>query len=464
MAMQRTQDAPLLSDAATAAGGVLHGADRTFTGAGMDSRKLAANELFIALPGNRVDGHDFLSVAREHGAAAALVERKIADPLPQIVVAEMADGAAVAGAKANKGRNETAAWWRAQYTCPVVGLTGSNGKTTVKELLAAILGRCGATLATQGNFNNNIGLPLTLLRLRSSHRYAVIEMGANHPGEIAYLTRIAQPDVALINNAGPAHLEGFGTVEGVAHAKGEIFSGLPANGIAVINADDVYVTVWETLAAKHRIVRFGFTPGSDVSAQWEGDATGSRLHLHTPDGSAHATLHLPGQHNVLNALAASAAAFAVNVKPQDIALGLESARGAPGRMQLKTGRNGASIIDDTYNANPASVQAALEVLAACRGRRVFVLGDLAELGDATVDLHRSIGVAAAASGIDALYSVGTLSAHAANAFSGEHRHFATQEELMANLIPMLALGTTLLVKGSRSAQMERVVGGLMEGA
>lgn len=453
MAPQRTQDAPLLSDAATAVGGVLHGADRTFTGAGMDSRKLAANELFIALPGTRVDGHDFLSVAREHGAAAALVERKIADPLPQIVVAD-----------ALLALGRLAAWWRTRYTCPVVGLTGSNGKTTVKELLAAILGRCGATLATQGNFNNNIGLPLTLLRLRSSHRYAVIEMGANHAGEIEYLTRIAQPDVALINNAGPAHLEGFGTIAGVAHAKGEIFSGLAANGCAVINADDVYTAVWETLAVKHRIVRFGFTPGSDVSAQWEGDATGSRVHLHTPDGSVHATLHLPGQHNVLNALAASAAALAVNIKLQDIALGLESARGAPGRMQLKIGCNGASIIDDTYNANPASVQAALDVLAACRGRRVFVLGDLAELGDATVDLHRSIGAAASASGIDALYSVGTLSAHAANAFSGEHRHFATQEELMANLIPMLALGTTLLVKGSRSAQMERVVGALMEGA
>lgn len=457
MAAQRTQapmpDTPLLSAAASAVNGVLHGADRTFTGAGMDSRKLAANELFIALPGSRVDGHDFLPVARERGAAAALVERKIADPLPQIVAADTL-----------LALGRLAAWWRTHYTCPVVGLTGSNGKTTVKELLAAILGRCGATLATQGNLNNNIGLPLTLLRLRSSHRYAVIEMGANHPGEIAYLTHIARPDVALINNAGPAHLEGFGTVEGVAHAKGEIFSGLPANGTAVINADDVYTAVWETLAAKQRIVRFGFTAGSDVSAQWEGDATGSRLHLHTPDGSAHATLHLPGQHNVMNALAASAAAFAVNVKLPDIALGLESARGAPGRMQIKTGRNGASIIDDTYNANPASVQAALDVLAACRGRRVFVLGDLAELGDATVDLHRSIGVAAAASGIDALYSVGTLSAHAANAFGGEQRHFATQEELMTHLIPMLALGTTLLVKGSRSAQMERVVAALMEGA
>lgn len=457
MAAQRTQasmpDTPLLSAAASAVNGVLHGTDRTFTGAGMDSRKLAAHELFIALPGTRVDGHDFLPVARERGAAAALVERKIADPLPQIVVPDTL-----------LALGRLAAWWRTHYTCPVVGLTGSNGKTTVKELLAAILGRCGATLATQGNLNNNIGLPLTLLRLRSSHRYAVIEMGANHPGEIAYLTGIARPDVALINNAGPAHLEGFGTVEGVAHAKGEIFSGLPANGTAVINADDVYTAVWETLAAKQRIVHFGFTAGSDVSAQWEGDATGSRLHLHTPDGSAHATLHLPGQHNVMNALAASAAAFAVNVKLPDIALGLESARGAPGRMQIKTGRNGASIIDDTYNANPASVQAALDVLAACRGRRIFVLGDLAELGDATVDLHRSIGVAAAAAGIDALYSVGTLSAHAANAFGGEQRHFATQEELMANLIPMLALGTTLLVKGSRSAQMERVVAALMEGA
>ena len=445
-------DAVLLSAAAAAVHGVLHGADRTFTGATMDSRHIAANELFIALPGARVDGHDFLAVARENGAAAALVERKIADPLPQIVVPD-----------ALLALGQLAAWWRTRYTCPVVGLTGSNGKTTVKELLAAILGRCGATLSTQGNFNNNIGLPLTLLRLRSSHRYAVIEMGANHPGEIAHLTRIARPDVALINNAGPAHLEGFGTVEGVAHAKGEIFSGLAPQGIAVINADDVHVAVWEQLIAAHRIIRFGLAPRADVSAQWEGDATGSRLHLRTPAGNMHATLHLPGQHNVLNALAATAAALAVNVKPQDIALGLESARGAPGRMQIKAGRNGASIIDDTYNANPASVQAALDVLAACRGRRILVLGDLAELGDDTVTLHGRIGIAAAAAGIDALYSVGTLSVHAANAFNGEHRHFSIQEDLMANLIPMLTLGTTVLVKGSRSAHMERVVGALTEG-
>lgn len=458
MAAQRTQigsrpDAFLLSDAAKAVHGVLHGNDEAFTGASMDSRYVAANELFVALPGTRVDGHDFLPVARERGAVAALVERKVDDPLPQLVVAD-----------ARVALGQLAAWWRTHYTCPVIGLTGSNGKTTVKELLAAILERCGATLATQGNLNNDIGMPLTLLRLRSSHRYAVIEMGANHPGEIEYLTRLAQPDVALINNAGPAHLEGFGTVEGVAHAKGEIFLGLGAKGVAVINAGDPYVSVWEHLAAAHRMVRFGLTKNAQVTAQWDGDAVSSRLHLQTPEGSAHATLHLPGQHNVLNALAATAAALAVNVKLQDIALGLESAQGAPGRMQTKSGRNNSCIIDDTYNANPASVQAAIDVLAACRGRRVLVLGDLAELGDDTVTLHRRIGAAAAAAGIDALYTVGTLSVHAAAAFSREHQHFANQEELMANLIPMLALGVTVLVKGSRSAHMERVVAAVTEGA
>lgn len=456
MAAQRSQpgpapDALLLSEAAAAVEGELHGEDRTFTGATMDSRRILADELFVALPGTRVDGHDFLSVAREHGAAAALVERKIDDPLPQVVVPD-----------ARLALGKLAAWWRAHYTCPVIGLTGSNGKTTVKELLAAILERCGATLATQGNLNNDIGMPLTLLRLRSTHRYAVIEMGANHPGEIAYLTRIARPDVALINNAGPAHLEGFGSVEGVARAKGEIFSGLPENGIAVINADDTYAPLWENITAAYRIMRFGLAQGADVSAEREDDSDGSRLHLHTPAGSAHATLHLPGQHNVMNALAATAAALAVNVKLSHIVLGLESARGAPGRMQIKPGRNHACIIDDTYNANPASVQAALNVLAACRGRRIFVLGDLAELGDDTVAMHRGIGVAAGAAGIDALYTVGVLSAHAAAAFGGEQRHFASQEELMTTLIPMLALGVTVLVKGSRSAHMERVVAALTE--
>lgn len=443
-------DSLLLSYAASALDAQHSGEDVRFTGGTTDSRNITPGEMFIALRGNRVDGHEFLATARERGAVAALVERAVDDPLPQLRVAD---------AKAALGK--LAALWRAQYHCPLIGLTGSNGKTTVKELLAAILNRRGATLSTQGNLNNDIGMPLTLLRLRRAHEFAVIEMGANHPGEIAYLTTIARPSVALITNAGPAHLEGFGSIEGVARAKGEIFSGLSPDGVAVINADDHYVSTWDAAAAGRRIVRFGLGERADVRGQWQGDAVGSRIHLQTPAGETSTTLHLPGQHNVMNALAAAAAALAVGTSLQDIAAGLEAAHGAPGRMQSKAGRNGARVIDDTYNANPASVRAALEVLASCRGRRIFVLGDLAELGDDTVELHRAIGAAAAAAKIDALYTVGALSVHAANSFTGEHRHFATRDELIAFVTPLLAASVTLLVKGSRSARMEGVVAALV---
>lgn len=453
MAAQQTQADPetmRLSYAATALDGQFTGVDVPFTGGTTDSRNIAPGEMFIALRGARVDGHDFLATARARGAVAALVEHAVDDPLPQLRVAD-----------AKVGLGKLAALWRVQYRCPLIGLTGSNGKTTVKELLAAILSRRGATLATQGNLNNDIGMPLTLLRLRRAHEYAVIEMGANHPGEIAALTILARPDVALITNAGPAHLEGFGSIEGVAHAKGEIFSGLSPDGVAVINADDQYAAVWETAAAGRRILRFGLSERADVRGEWQGDAAGSRIHLQTPAGEARATLHLPGQHNVMNALAATAAALAVGASLADITAGLEAAHGAPGRMQSKSGRNGARVIDDTYNANPASVQAALEVLANCRGKRIFVLGDLAELGDDTVELHRSIGAAVADAGIDALYSVGALSVHAANAFSGEHRHFATRDELIAHVTSLLAAQVTVLVKGSRSARMEEVVNAIV---
>jgi UDP-N-acetylmuramoyl-tripeptide--D-alanyl-D-alanine ligase len=439
-------DAMPLSVAAAACRGRVYGADVAFCGAAIDSRAVAPGELFVALPGTRVDGHDFIGMARERGAAAAVVQHAVNDALPQLVV----DDTRLALGK-------IAALWRTRYRCPIVALTGSNGKTTVKELVAAILARRGQTLATIGNLNNDIGMPLTLLRLRADHAYAVIEMGANHPGEIAYMTDIARPDVALITNAGPAHLEGFGSINGVAHGKGEIYSGLSERGIAIVNADDQYAPYWEQLNGRRRIVRFGLGARAEIRAEWSGDAAGSRLTLHTPSGTAQLALHLPGRHSVMNALAATAAALAVGATLADVVAGLEGARGAPGRLQSMPGRNGARVIDDTYNANPASTQAAIDVLAACSGRRVLVLGDLAELGANSEALHRDIGAAAARAQIDALYTVGKLSTHAAAAFEREHAHFDSQEALIAHLQPLLQPEVTVLVKGSRSARMENVV-------
>jgi UDP-N-acetylmuramoyl-tripeptide--D-alanyl-D-alanine ligase len=444
-------DTMRLSAAAAACAGTLHGADVDFCGGSSDSRSIAAGELFIALRGERADGHEFLAMVRERGAAAALVDHAVADPLPQLIVADT-----------KLAMSQIAAQWRAQYTCPVIGLTGSNGKTTVKELLAAILSRRGSTLFTLGNFNNDIGLPLTLLRMRAGHRHAVIEMGANHPGEIAYLTGLTHPDIALITNAGPAHLEGFKTLEGVSRAKGEIYAGLSQSGVAIVNADDAYADYWVGLNRGRRVIRFGLSASAEVSAAWSGDASGSALELRTPLGAASVTLHLPGVHNVRNALAAVAAAIAAGATLENIVAGLQQAQGAPGRMQGKRGLGGARVIDDTYNANPASVRAAIDVLAACGGRRVLALGDLGELGGDAAELHRGVGEYAARAGIDALYTVGKLSANASSVFPRERGHFETQDALIAALRPQLGADLTLLVKGSRSARMENVVDGLVE--
>ncbi len=440
-----------LSAAAGATAGRVHGADVTFCGGSSDSREVAAGELFIALRGERADGHDFVAAVRARGVAAAVVDHVVDDPLPQLVVADT-----------KIALGQIAALWRSGFSCPVVGLTGSNGKTSVKELIAAILSRRGSTLYTLGNFNNDIGLPLTLLRLRREHQFAVIEMGANHPGEIAHLTGLARPDIALITNAGPAHLEGFKSIEGVARAKGEIYGGLSAQGIAIVNADDPYADYWAGLNQGRAVLRFGLTGVADVSATWHGDALSSTLALRTPIGDARVELRLPGIHSVRNALAAAAAALATGAALDEIVAGLQGAHGAPSRMQSKRGLRGARVIDDTYNANPASVRAAIDVLAACTGRRVLALGDLGELGGDAAQLHRELGEYADRAGIDALYTVGTLSAQAAAVFTREHAHFETQDALIAALLSQLGGDLTLLVKGSRSARMENVVNALIE--
>jgi len=443
-----------LSLAAQAVKGRLVGADTLFSTVTTDSRKVAAGDLFVALKGERFDGHDFLAQCFEQGAVAAMVDERpaISNQLSAKPLLLVSDTRLALG--------DLAAAWRARFVLPLTAVTGSNGKTTVKEMLAAILLETvgvEAVLATEGNLNNDIGLPLTLLKLRPQHRYAVAEMGMNHPGEIAYLTRIAKPTVALINNAQPAHLAGMGSVEAVAQAKGEIFEGLAADGTAVINADDAFAPFWKQLAAPRNVMTFGLEHPADVSASYQLQAASSQLWLKTPQGETQVLLAIPGLHNVRNALAATAAALAMGVALPAIVQGLQQFNGVKGRLQRKAGKNGTAIIDDSYNANPASVRAAIEVLAAAAGKKILVLGDMGELGEGAGKLHEAIGIQAKQAGIEMLLTLGELSRSSAEAFGSGAQHFASPEELAAALQHELTPRTTVLVKGSRFMRMERVV-------
>jgi UDP-N-acetylmuramoyl-tripeptide--D-alanyl-D-alanine ligase len=360
--------------------------------------------------------------------------------------------------------------WRTMNNTPLVAITGSNGKTTLKEMVAAILraelwddGRGegqDSLLATEGNLNNDIGVPLTLLKLRRQHRYAVIEMGMNHLGEIEYLSRMANPDVAVINNAQRAHLGLLGTIEAVAHAKGEIFSGLRPNGIAIINADDPRAYVWRELTLHHKRMEFALSQPAAVSAHYSLTTFGSHIDFLTPIGAISAQLQVPGTHNVRNALAACAVAVAFGVKPVSVSAGLRAFAGVKGRMQRKSGTRGALLIDDTYNANPDSAMAALDVLAQVPGTKIFVLGDMGEIGPDGNTMHAAIGQYAKEVGIDRLFSLGELSHQAAAKFGNGSALYVRAEDLIANLRPLLKSGVTVLVKGSRFMHMERVVNAL----
>jgi len=439
-----------LAGAATVLQGTLRGSDAEFSGVSTDTRTLARGHLFVALIGPHFDGHGFVSEAAGKGAIGALVSR---DLEADIAVVQVAD--------TRLGLGQLAAHWRRQFQIPVIAVTGSNGKTTVKNMIAAILNVVGPTLSTQGNLNNDIGVPLTLLRLRQGDRHAVIEMGMNHPGEIDYLTKLARPTIALINNAAAAHLAGLGSVEAVARAKGEIYAGLAADGIAVINADDAYAGLWRELAAPHRVITFGLDRPADVSAEFQLDAGGSTIHLKTPHGGISMRLSLLGRHNVMNALAASSASLAAGVSLADIQAGLEKLRSVTGRLEVKRGLNGARVLDDTYNANPGSLAAGVEVLKAASGERVLVLGDMGELGDAARDIHRRVGLLAKSLGIEQLYAVGELTQDAVEAFGKGAQHFTSHEALIENLRACLHAGMTVLVKGSRLMKMERVVAGIV---
>lgn len=440
-----------------------NGKDVLFTGVSTDSRTIKQGDLFIALSGDNFDGNKFVVNAEEKGAAAAMIRREAAQD-------NVVTGLPLLRVKDTRlGLGQLAAYWRARFTMPVVGVTGSNGKTTVKEMIACILRQAARSdpqnvdssltqvLATEGNLNNDIGVPQMLLRLRKQHQYAVIEMGMNHVGEISYLTQLTKPDVTVITNAGAAHIEGLGSVETVAQAKGEIFEGLSQQGTAVINADDMHAPLWRQLAGKRRIVDFGLNSTAQISAEYDISSGVSKINLMLPAGVEQVNLHAPGVHNIRNALAAAAVAVALGINKKEIVTGLEAFRGVQGRMQIKHGLHDATLIDDTYNANPESVRAALAFLAATEGKKILVMGDMGELGQAAVDLHRAIGQEAQHVGLNRLFALGELSAHTVEAFGSGGQHFNSIDDLLSEIEHLLAADVTLFVKGSRFMRMERVI-------
>ena len=440
-----------LHEAADALGAHWAGEDVMLQGVGTDTRTLQTGQLFVALHGPNFDGHDYLAEAKAKGAAACMVEKPVANCSALIV------------GDTRLALGQLARVWRHHFAMPLVAVTGSNGKTTVKEMLASIFARLGEVLATRGNLNNDIGVPLTLLGLDSSHTSAVVELGANHAGEIAYLTALAEPNVAVITNAASAHLEGFGTLNGVANAKGEIFQGLKEDGTAIINADDEFASLWRGLAKDKKVLSFGLQNPADIAAQWQVGDRGSQIHVSTPEGKVKLQLALLGEHNVMNALAAIAAAQAAGVKLTTIKAGLEAMQPVAGRLQLKAGIHGSRIIDDTYNANPASLAAAIEVLAGFTGKHILVLGDMGELGDEARELHAQAGRFARAHGVDRLYTVGPMAAAAAEAFGKEAQQCDSHEAASKALQQELTDDATVLVKGSRLSRMERVVQRLESG-
>jgi UDP-N-acetylmuramoyl-tripeptide--D-alanyl-D-alanine ligase len=447
-----------IDTAAREIGAGRRGPGASFDGVTTDSRQITHGDLFVALRGERFDGHDFVDQALELGAVAAMVSEpeRVKHPHARLIIVD----------DTRIGLGRLAARWRARFHIQLLAITGSNGKTTVKEMTAGCLRAAAgdeAVLATAGNLNNDIGVPLMLLRLRSHHRYAVIEMGMNHLGEIAYLTRLAAPCVALVTNAGSAHIGELGSREAIARAKGEIYQGLGGDGIALINADDAFAGYWRSLNAGHRIVDFGLDQPAEVRGQWEAAEGGSVITVTTSASSYRARLHVPGVHNVRNALAACAAAHALRIPSQAVARGLGEFEGTKGRLQSKRCRGGGVLIDDTYNANPDSTRAAIAVLAAATGTRILVLGDMGELGAEGRSLHEAVGAAAREAGIERLLTLGELSEAAAAAFGPDARHFHDVDELCASLEGMLGPDVTVLVKGSRFMRMERVVWRFIDG-
>jgi len=418
------------------------GQDPLLTSIVADSRDVDYGSLFAAIPGSRVDGHDFVRSAVDAGALAVLVSRRLDIAVPQLVVEDVVTAL---------GR--IARFLRQRLNPVVIGITGSNGKTTVKEMVASILRRQGEVLATQGNFNNELGVPLTLFRLEDKHRFAVLELGASKAGDIAALADITQPDIGLVTNIGPAHLQGFGSELAVAAAKGELYASLPGNGCAIFNADQPYCNLWHGLNTAERVLTFGEAGESDIRL----DVRATVPRIHTPVGAFAVRLSLPGRHNLINAAAATAVAMALDVPLEKICQGLETVEPVPGRLNLIHVDAGWTVIDDTYNANPASLYSALKVVSCMQGTAWLVLGDMKELGEDSGKMHAEAGEAARALGVKRIFATGEMSAFAVDAFGNGGRHFESQPALIEELKKELRPGINCLVKGSRSMGMERVV-------
>jgi UDP-N-acetylmuramoyl-tripeptide--D-alanyl-D-alanine ligase len=437
------------------------GAPTDFSAVSTDSRSIKPGELFLALRGEHFDGHAFVGAVLQAGAAAAVVDQAWA------AENDTGDLALLIVDDTRRAFAKLATAWRRNFSIPVIGVVGSNGKTTVKEMIASILAaEVGAEhrLATSGNLNNDVGVPTMLLRLTAAHHAAVIEMGMNHPGETAELAAITEATVAIINNAQREHQEFMKTVEAVAEEHAAVISVLPADGIAVLNADDAFFPLWVKAAATRKIMSFGLTANADVYAVGHGENGSVEFELVTPSGRGPLRLATVGEHNVRNALAAAAAALAAGCSFAGVVAGLEAFRPVKGRLQKHAGPAGSTVIDDSYNANPDSVCAAIDVLNGVAGARVLVLGDMGEVGDQGEQYHEEVGAYARRQGVDAVLVLGEMTRATVRAFGVGALHFPSLDELMQALLPMLSPKTTVLIKGSRFMRMERVVEALRQPA
>lgn len=430
--------------------GSLYGPDVSYSGVSIDTRTIKPGEIYVAICGECFNGHDFITIAAKLGAVAAVVDRSIESELPLILVQDT-----------RVALGHIAKDHRLGFQVPLIALTGSCGKTTTKEMIASILKQQGCTLVTQGNKNNEIGVPITLLQIANHHQYIVVELGANHLGEIAYTSGLAQPQIGLITNIGLAHLEGFGSLSGVLRGKSEIAQGLQPDGLMIVNIDDISLEQWQRLIPKPKLISFGFNSQADFTCKTISFNEGrAKFILSSPQDEIAIRLALPGKHNVANALAASAAAYCLGIPLDLIKTGLEQMLPIQGRLKPICLPNGALIIDDTYNANPNSVFAALAYLSQFKKRRIFVLGDLAELGEQAKPLHGQIGDETKQLKINIFYTIGTLSYYAQQTFKGEGNHFTSEDALITTLEAQLDSETVILIKGSRSAQMEKIVSAL----
>ncbi|MCK5889908.1 MAG: UDP-N-acetylmuramoyl-tripeptide--D-alanyl-D-alanine ligase [Methylococcales bacterium] len=446
-----------LSEIASSVGGQLLGQDRTISSVSIDTRTLGNSDLYIAIKGQNFDGHVFVDNAVKAGASAVLVEDDVKASIPVIKVGD-----------SHLALAELAGAWKSKASIKTVGITGSNGKTTVKEMVATILAVGADTLFTQGNLNNDIGVPLTLLKIEEKHQYAVIEMGANHAGEISYSSHYVKPDVAVITNVGPAHIEGFGSLERTALAKGEIIDSVVAGGVAVLNRDDPFFPLWVEMAGDKKIATFGMSAeakvrAKDIYSEINKDKFYTHFTLVTDKGEIAIKLGLAGQHNVINALTAASACLALDISLEQVAEGLEKAMPVSGRLEPLIDKLGNLVINDTYNANPSSLKVALDVLMQCKGESWVVLGAFAEMGANSEKIHKEMGELIKSMGVVRLLTVGADTQHAVKGFGEGASFFSSQKKLIAALKKELTSGQSILVKGSRTQKMEQVVASLLSG-